>query len=70
MESKELVVKQLMSTLEITEMPGRDMMEVLIERIREKKLLMLLDNCEHLLSVCAEMSGILVESVPGLSNQH
>ncbi len=66
-ESEELVLKQLMSTLEIAEIPGRDMMEVLIERVREKKLLILLDNCEHILRSCAEIAGKLSEAVPGLA---
>jgi predicted ATPase len=42
-------------------------MEVIIDRIREKSLLILLDNCEHLLSVCAGLSAKLIQSVPGLS---
>ncbi|MDD4109126.1 MAG: helix-turn-helix domain-containing protein, partial [Prolixibacteraceae bacterium] len=67
LESEEFVVKQFMSSLEIAEVPGRDMMEVIIERIREKNLLILLDNCEHLLSACAELSVKLIQSVPGLS---
>ena len=66
-EAEELLVKQIMSTLEIAEVPGKEMMEVLIEKIREKKLLVLLDNCEHLLAACAELSAKLVQSVPGLS---
>ncbi|MFC2097119.1 helix-turn-helix domain-containing protein, partial [Bacteroidota bacterium] len=66
-ESAELVVKEFMSTLEITEVPGKDMMEVIIERISEKKLLILLDNCEHLLSACALLSANLIQSVPALS---
>ena len=66
-ESEEFVIKQFMSSLEIAEVPGRDMMEIIIERIREKNLLILLDNCEHLLSACAELSVKLIQSVPGLS---
>jgi predicted ATPase/AraC-like DNA-binding protein len=66
-ESKELVVKQLMSTLEIGEVPGKEMTEVLIGKIREKRLLILLDNCEHQISACAELSVKLIHSVPGLS---
>jgi len=66
-ESEELVTKQLMNTLGICEIPGRDMTEILANRIRDKKLLILLDNCEHLLRACAELSGELSESVPGLS---
>ena len=67
LEQEEFVVKQFMSSLEIAEVPGRDMMEVIIERIREKNLLILLDNCEHLLSACSELSAKLIQSVPGLS---
>lgn len=66
-ESEDLVPKRLMSTLEIAEIPGREIMEVIIERIREKKLLILLDNCEHLLGACAEVAGRMAEAVPGLS---
>jgi predicted ATPase len=65
-ESEELVLKQIMSSLEIAENPGRDLMEVVIDRIREKNLLILLDNCEHLLGACTEISGTLIGSVPGL----
>ncbi|MFC2128644.1 helix-turn-helix domain-containing protein [Bacteroidota bacterium] len=66
-ESEELVLKELMNTLEIAEAPGKDLMEVLVERISGKKLLILLDNCEHLLSACARLSAELIHSVPGLS---
>jgi predicted ATPase/AraC-like DNA-binding protein len=66
-ETKELVTKQVMSALDIAEVPGKEMMDVLIERIQGKKLLILLDNCEHLLSACTQLSAKLIQSVPGLS---
>lgn len=66
-ETKELVTKQVLSALDIAEVPGKEMMEILIERILEKKLLILLDNCEHLLSACTELSATLIQTVPGLS---
>jgi non-specific serine/threonine protein kinase len=66
-ESAELVLKQLMSALEIAEVPGKEMLEVLLERIRDNQLLVLLDNCEHLLKACAELSKKLIHAVPGLS---
>jgi len=66
-ESEDLVPKQLMSTLEITEIPGREIMEVIIERLRNKELLIVVDNCEHLLRTCAEVTGQLAEAIPGLS---
>ena len=67
LESEELVLKQLMTTLGLTEAPGRDMMEIVVDSIRDKKLLILLDNCEHLLRTCAELAKRLIEAVPGLS---
>ncbi len=66
-EAEENVVKQLMTALELTEIPGRDMIDIVIERIRDRKLLIVLDNCEHLLRACAEVSDKLIESVTGLS---
>ncbi|KPK87253.1 MAG: hypothetical protein AMS27_02825 [Bacteroides sp. SM23_62_1] len=66
-EAEELVIKQIMSTLGIAEIPGTDMFEILIQKIGNKNLLILLDNCEHLLSACAELSGKLIESIPCLS---
>jgi len=66
-ENEEVITKQLLSTLEIAEVPGKEMIDVLIDRICEKNLLILLDNCEYLLSVCAELSAKLIQSVSGLS---
>jgi non-specific serine/threonine protein kinase len=66
-ESGELVLKQLMSALLIDEVPGKEMMEVLLERLGKKNMLILIDNCEHLLSACSDISTNLIQSVPGLS---
>jgi predicted ATPase/AraC-like DNA-binding protein len=67
LEAEELVIKQIMTTLELPEEPGKELMDILIEGNREKKLLMLLDNCEHLIRTCAAVSHKLIESLPGLS---
>lgn len=66
-ESEKLVIKQLMSVLSIAEVPGKEMMEVLVERLQRKNLFILLDNCEHLHAACAEISAKLIQSLPGLS---
>jgi non-specific serine/threonine protein kinase len=67
LETVDLVAKQLMNTLGLSEISGVDMMKTVEESIRDKKLLILLDNCEHLLITCAEIARRLIESVPGLS---
>lgn len=66
-ESEELVAKQLLNTLEIAEVAGKTIEEILLESIKSKELLILLDNCEHLLSVCAELTTKLIRETPGLS---
>ena len=66
-ETADLVVKQFMTALGIAEVPGGDMMKTIVESIRNQKLLILLDNCEHLLITCAEIARRLTESIPGLS---
>jgi non-specific serine/threonine protein kinase len=67
LEEEELVIKKLMTTLGFSEAPGREMIDIVVEKIREKKLLILLDNCEHLIRTCTIIANKLIESVPGLS---
>lgn len=67
LQTADLVVKQLMTTLGLSEIPEKDMMKIVEESIRDKRLLILLDNCEHLLITCAEITRRLIESVPGLT---
>jgi len=55
-ETVDLVAKQMMNTLGLSEIPGGDMMKIVDENIRNKRLLILLDNCEHLLITCAEIA--------------
>ena len=66
-EMEELVIKQLRTAFGLSEIPGGDMMNIVVESIRKKRLMILLDNCEHLIGTCAEVVHKLIESVPGLS---
>jgi predicted ATPase/DNA-binding SARP family transcriptional activator len=61
-----LVVRTVASTLEIPEEAGRSLMETLIHALREKRLLLVLDNCEHLLDECATLAVMLLQSCPHL----
>src|SRR5215471_11990897 len=42
-----LVAKAVASALDVPEQPGRPLDETLIDALRPKALLLLLDNCEH-----------------------
>ena len=41
--------------------------EVLPQYLREKRLLLVLDNCEHVVQACAELAATLLRSCPGLA---
>ena len=41
-------------------------LEALIYRLRSAELLLILDNCEHLLDACAQLAGALLRAAPGL----
>ena len=44
-----------------------DAHEVLVEHLRTRKVLLVLDNCEHLVEACALMTDQLLRAAPGLS---
>ena len=37
-----------------------------MEALRPKHLLLVLDNCEHLVAACAELAGVLLRAGPDL----
>ena len=45
---------------------GRDVLAALAEHVRDRRLLLVLDNCEHLVEACARLAKALLESSPGL----
>ena len=53
-------------TLGVREETGRPLQETLIDWLREKQLLLLLDNCEHLTAACAALAHSLVTHCPRL----
>ncbi|MFB6320315.1 helix-turn-helix domain-containing protein [Saccharicrinis sp. FJH54] len=62
-----LVINAISGTLNISEVPGKDLTDSLIQKLKGYRLLLILDNCEHLLDTCAEVAGMLIRSVPGLT---
>ena len=61
-----LLVQSVASTLEVREQPGRPLFDVLADSLRYKQLLLILDNCEHLIDACANLATDLLQSCPKL----
>ena len=61
-----LVPNEVAQALGIPEEPGRPLTQTLSSHLRDRKLLVVLDNCEHLVSACASIASALLRAVPHL----
>ncbi|MFG6191897.1 ATP-binding protein [Nonomuraea sp. JJY05] len=66
LESPALLVQTVMECLEIQDRSVRPPIEVLTDHLRDKRMLLILDNCEHLLDECAAVAETLMRAAPGL----
>ena len=61
-----LVAKTAALVLHVREDPGRPLIATLTEFACPRQLLLVMDNCEHLLAACAEFAEALLSACPGL----
>ncbi len=61
-----LVPQTIATILGVPEQPGRPLGETLAAYLQSKSLLVVLDNCEHLLSACAPVADSLLRRCPTL----
>jgi predicted ATPase/DNA-binding CsgD family transcriptional regulator len=66
LQQADLVVSRIAAVIGITEEAGRPLLETLGDALRSRRLLLALDNCEHLLDACAQVGRHLLASAPGL----
>jgi class 3 adenylate cyclase len=57
-----LVPQTTAAALGVREEPGRPILQTLVDHLKEKRLLLLLDNCEHLLDASAQLADTLLRS--------
>ncbi|MFG2629781.1 LuxR C-terminal-related transcriptional regulator [Streptomyces sp. NPDC048473] len=62
----ELLVQSVATVMDLKNQSGRDTLHVVIDHIRGRRLLLVLDNCEHLVDVCARTVDALLRAAPGL----
>jgi non-specific serine/threonine protein kinase len=61
-----LIPQKIASALNIQEQPGQSYLGSLLAYFSARQLLLVIDNCEHLIAVCAEVSDILLQKCPEL----
>jgi predicted ATPase/DNA-binding NarL/FixJ family response regulator len=62
-----LVPQAAAAALGVREQPGCPMLETIQEAVRDRRLLLVLDNCEHLVEACAQVADTLLRGCPGLT---
>jgi predicted ATPase/DNA-binding CsgD family transcriptional regulator len=63
----DLVVFRVAAALGVGEEPGRPLLGTLADAVAARRLLLVLDNCEHLIDACAVVCHRLLDASPGLS---
>jgi predicted ATPase len=61
-----LVVQTVAMTLGVQEQPNRLLADTLVEALRGKNMLLVLDNCEHLIDAAAHLVDVLLTACPHL----
>ena len=58
------VAKEVAQTLGVREQPGRPAETTLVEWLGERRLLLVLDNCEHVVEACAALTAAVLRACP------
>jgi predicted ATPase/class 3 adenylate cyclase len=66
LQDPDLVAVTVANVLAIPEDPGRPLIGTLVEAVGQQNLLVLLDNCEHVLDTCAKLADALLRNCPNI----
>jgi AAA domain len=61
-----LIAQAVAQALSVREQPGRALLQTLEDTLRTKKMLLVLDNCEHLMEAVVRLVDALLDLCPGL----
>src|SRR3984957_17550994 len=62
-----LLPNTVASVLGLPEQDARSALDAVLEYLRDKRLLLILDTCEHLLDACAELIQAILPEAPGVT---
>ena len=57
-----LVTQTVASVLDVREGPNHPIREALLDYVRDRQILLVLDNCEHLIAACAQLAEALLRT--------
>ena len=62
----DLIIQTVATVFNVREAPGRPLLDSLIDYLKPRELLLVLDNCEHLIEASARLAGALLRGCPQL----
>ena len=62
----ELVAPAVAQALHVKEEPGKPILQTLTQSLQPRKVLIVLDNCEHVLAACAQLCTTLMRACPSV----
>lgn len=60
------VAQTVASVFDVREGPNRPIQEALLDYVRNRHILLILDNCEHLITACAQLADAMLAIAPRL----
>jgi predicted ATPase/DNA-binding SARP family transcriptional activator len=63
----DLVAQAVAKSLRLPEQPGLPLLDGIAEHLRDQQLLLVLDNCEHLIAACAALAEFLLGNCPQMT---
>jgi non-specific serine/threonine protein kinase len=66
LSERALVPQAVAEALEVREQPGQPLTDTLIDALRPKNVLLVLDNCEHLIRTTVRLANTLLDACPRL----
>jgi len=66
LSNSDLVAQTMLSALSVSEQKGKTALQTLENYLRQQNLLIILDNCEHLIEACAAITQTILNSAPNV----
>ena len=63
----DLVAVTVADVLGVRQEPGRPVLDTMVEAVGQGHLLVVLDNCEHVIGACAKLADVLLRGCPNLA---
>ncbi|NGO71572.1 ATP-binding protein [Streptomyces boncukensis] len=63
----ELLAHTLATCLGLPERQSRDRLDVLLDHLRDRRIMLILDTCEHLVDACAMLTDVLLREARGVT---